>query len=342
MRYSGNDIGVTFDTRDGIVPLDPINLDGRELSFVLQVPSRRFSFDKKTWHLFGTELYYRETQYSRLYIYCPTLVYPKIEVKLEKSKPIDLEIEGRLLVCNFDKISMISTIIEHSKKAICRLQFMCGRFDLFTIRYSADYSISWNKVVRTNAPENTWAVIRENSTGLEYRMEDSIDIPAEMGDYTILEYYGDDFGSEFRTVKIQEHSFHIPVDTAKLIRAGDPFVSIWYHQHSIKFTWNDFRNLVEIDKPYNPSIQRSVQERFARLGASEEGYYLTVKNEIKSVILQDKNHLRLKNRAKRFKDGDPLFSYQLCCACLKINHDPEIEELKDSLKETAEVLERIS
>lgn len=342
VRYSGNDKGVTFDTRDGIVSLDPIILDGRELSLVLQVPSRRFSFDNKTWYMFGKELYYRETHHSRLYIYCPTLVFPKIDVKREGSKPIDLEIEGRLLVCDFAKIAKISTMIEYSKEAISRLSFKCGRFDLFSIRYSADYIISWNKVVRTNAPDNTWAVIRENSTGREYRLEDSINIPDDMGDYTILEYYGDDFGSECRTVKVQEHSFHIPAETANRIRAGDDFISIWYHHHSVKFTNNDFRNLVEIDKPYDPSIQRSVQERYARMGTHEEGYYLTVKNEIKRVILQDTNFLRLKKRARRFKEGDPLFSYQLCCAYLELDFDPEMEELKDSLKEKAELLERMS
>ena len=341
VRYSGNDIGVTFNTRDGIVSLDPISLDGRELTLVLQVPSRRFSFDKKIWYMFGKELYYRETQHSRLFIYCPTLVYPKIEVKTG-SKPIDLEIEGRLLVCDFTKISMISTMIEHSKQAISHLRFRCGRFDLFTIRYSADYSISWNKVIRTNAPDNTWAVIRENSTGREYRVEDSIEIPDDMGDYTILEFYGDDFGSECLTVKIQEHSFHIPAETAKLIRAGDDFISITYHHLSVKFTNIDFRNLVENDKPYDPSAQRSVQEKYARMGASEERYYLTVKNEIKNVILQDMNFIRLKKRAKRFTEGDPLFSYQLCCACLELSPDSEMEELKDSLKEKAKILERIS
>ena len=163
-----------------------------------------------------------------------------------------------------------------------------------------------------------------------------------MGDYTILEFYGDDFGSECLTVKIQEHSFHIPAETAKLIRAGDDFISITYHHHSVKFTNIDFRNLVEIDKPYDPSAQRSVQEKYARMGASEERYYLTVKNEIKNVILQDMNFIRLKKRAKRFTEGDPLFSYQLCCACLELSPDSEMEELKDSLKENAKILERIS
>lgn len=332
VRYTGNEAGVAFNTRDGVVSLDPMIMDGRELHLVLQIPSRRFSFDKKTWHMFGEEMYYRDTQSERIYIYCPTLVYPVIDVNYEGSKPINLEIEGRLLVCEMKKINQIGVMIEYSRQLIFKLKFKCGRFDIFIIRYTADYTFPENRIVRRNAPPNTWAVVRDDSTKSEYRIEDDFEIPEEVGDYTLLEYHEGDFGDDYRVVRNVSRFLSIPEDTSRLIMAGDPFVSILNRRYSKEYAWSDFRNLVEIDKPYDPMVQNEIRLKYQNAGEFEEKSYLMVEEAVRRAILADRNTIRLNARIWKFRDVDPAFCIELCNAYLTLDNSSEVREILSQLQ----------
>lgn len=332
ITYTGSSFPKQFNTSQGIVETGPMQVDGHEFSMKVQVPSRRFSFDMKQWYMFGTELYFRETQYSELYIYCPTLVYPEIRVNIENSKPVNLEVEGQMLRCNFSKIAQISSIIENSKKNISRLEFKCGRFSLFAIRYNADYQISKDLIVRSNAPMNTWSVCKEVPDGIEYEfVEDKIEIPKSMNNFEIIEYYGDDFGSECRVVASVSRSICIPVDIKGRIIAGDEFPRIFDKINSISLPGKDFKNLVEIEKPYSPEKQKQIRELYLDNTMRVKSYDNAV-DAVKKTILSDSNINRIKKRINRFREHDVIMTYRLCESYLKLVDDEMIRQLKDNLE----------
>lgn len=325
--YPGKEQGQAFRTEDGVVRLDPILMDGHEFTLSIQVPSRRFSFDKKTWHMFGETIYFREASASELYIYCPTLVYPSLTVNYENSKPIDLEIEGQYLKCSFSKISMISAIVENSKRNIYKLEFRCGGYDLFIIRYSADYGLKNGVISRFNCPPNTYGVCIEDGTGVEHRFETSLDLPKNADSCTIYEYYDDGFGKQRCRVRQIQYfdTFVVPSAKINIIRAGDDFISVTDLKCGLKFYYKDFRNIIDLDIEYDPVKQEQVDESYRSKGELFFGRYNMVKKEIVRVLISDPNYIRKKKRARRFMNYLPELSYELCKSIPETEKDKEIE-----------------
>ena len=330
--YSGNLEGKSFDTKSGVVVLDPLTIDGSEFTIILQVPSRRFSFDKKNWHMFGEVMYYRDTQASEIYIYCPTLVYPIIKAVYKNSKPIMLTIEGRYLKCEFSKISQIGDILEYSNKSIFKLKFMCGRFPLFVIRYSSDYCVKGDVIVRKSKVDNTVAEFVDKLTGYTARFDDSFKIPPLTERYQVMEYYDDGFGEQGRIVLTGFMGFQIPGDITGTILAGDDFGSIFYAKRTKSYNSSDFKNLIDIDSRYDPDKQKKIEEKYQAMEwAASEGYQ-EIKKAILKLFLSDSNYIRLKSRAKRFADDYPEVAYELCCVYQNKTKRSDLDELKGILE----------
>lgn len=341
MTY-GDGSQIEFNTSQGTIYTNPIDIDGHQLTLRIQIPSRRFSFDKSVWHMFGEELYYRDTHYSSLYIYCPTLVYPILSVDYHGSRPIPLQIEGQYLTTPFNKISQISSIIESSGKNISSLKFSCGRFGLFTIRYNADYIFEEGTIVRRNAPSSTMAVCRRMSDGEEIPfIDDRLTMPDDMGDFEIIEYYDDGFGSESRTVLKGGGSITIPPDIANRIRAGDDISYIIDRKRTIQLPGSDFRNIISLDSPYNPEKQVSIRDAYENMGIIYISLYREAVSAVKMAILADKNYQRIRKRIERFRLYDVVFTYELCEAFLSLKQDSNISELKDELSPMYERLKKI-
>ena len=325
---------IEFVTTQGIVETPTITVDGRDITLRMQVPSRRFSFDKKKWLLFGSELYYRDTEYTDLYIYGPTPVFPCIYVDYPESKPQNLNMEGPFMTCKFDRISRISTMIEYNPmKTTSMLKFLCDRQVLFIIRYNADYKISEDNITRSNPPENTRALIREIGTDREVEFDGNhVIIPYDFGDYDLIEVYDGGFISQERKVATVNRRLRLQAEAVGNILSGEDFTEIVCN--GMKFTGREFRNLVSWDRKYDPYVQNNIARRYESQGEPAYNTYLEVVSAIKDVIAGDKNVSRLKTRIMRFKDADPEFTLRLCNQYLvlseasKMSDDSEISRIR--------------
>ena len=330
--------GVVFNTIQGVVELPGLVTDGRELSIQVQVPSRRFSFDMKTWALFNSkELYFRDVERKQFYVYCPKLESPRITVNYEKSKPLALEIEGHCLICEFNKVVQIGYILERGHAYIPCMSFKCGQFDLFTIRYTADYELLPGRIKRTNAPKNTHSICRYES-GREIIFDgDSVTLLSDiMESVDVYECYDTGFGEEMR------FAFHADVQprlrTGKeTIRKGEIIkeLKIDYNGETITYGWSQINHLVGIDTPYERSHLMHVEDCYSR--SNGEKYSLELYNLIcqlvKDVILSDESIERIKKRIKRFKDEDPEFAIKLCERHLELRSDYEVMNNLSYLKQ---------
>lgn len=342
---------VAFDTVQGIVETPTIQIDGRDINLRMQVPSRRFSFDKKKWIMFGAELYYRNTGYTDLYIYSPTPVFPRIEVDFPRSKPQNLIMEGPYMTCGFDRIYMIPRMIEYSpEKTVAVLKFQCDGKMLFAIRYNADYKISksGDRIVRSNPPKNTRALIKEIGTDREMEFEgDRIEVPDDFGDYDLVEIYDNGFRPLERKVETVVRKLHLPPDVANSVLSGVDFTELTYNH--IRFVGKDFRNIVSYDREYDSHAQDDVDNRYEHQGESAYNAYLDVLSAIKDVFVTDKNIKRLRSRIMRFEDVDPAFTVRLCDQYLFVSskskmpndsENSEIESIRESLQKRIDNLDR--
>ncbi|MDD3379140.1 MAG: hypothetical protein PHG86_04060 [Candidatus Methanomethylophilaceae archaeon] len=324
--YTGNFDGIVFNTTQGVVELPKIDVDGRELFIRVQVPSRRFSFDTKKWMLFNSEeLYFRNVEGKQFFVYCPTLVFPQITVMYKDSKPLILEIQGIYLTCEFSKVNQIGALLENGRMYKPTMMFKCGRFDLFTIRYSADYSLSPGRITRINAPINTYAVC-EYATGEGVRFKDDIVIlPFDnINAVDVYEYYANDFGEQKR------FAFHANTQprlrTSKdSIQNGDTprKLKVDFNGETVLYDWDQVNYLISLDDQLDIDSCNYVRHYFSAIGSNKHSIelYDSVCELIKDAILSDESTDRLKKRIQRFKDVDVDFAIKLCKRCLEIRSD---------------------
>jgi hypothetical protein len=320
--------GIMFNTVQGVVELPKLNSDGRELSIQVQVPSRRFSFDMKTWILFNSkELYFRDVEKRQVYIYCPTLVFPRITVNYDGSKPLVLEIEGQYLTCEFKKVVQIGHILEMGHMYMPSMSFKCGRFDLFTIRYTANYELSSGSINRTNAPKNTHSLCKYESGKIIPFDGDSIILPSDVVESVdVYECYDTAFSEEMR------FAFH-PNTRPRLRTGGDIIwkgetpkeLKVDFNGETVTYGRELIDYLICIDTPYDADHGKCFRNQHSMntKGSSVE-LYDSVCGLIRDVILSDESTERLKRRIQRFKDGDPEFATKLCERHLELRSDRDV------------------
>jgi len=324
--YTGNFDGIVFNTTQGVVELPKIVVDGRELFICVQVPSRRFSFDTKKWILFNSEeLYFRNVEGKQFFVYCPTLVFPQITAVYKDSKSLPLEIQGLYLTCEFSKVNQIGTLLEYGRKYKPTMMFKCGRFDLFTIRYTADYFLAPGCIKRINALINTYAVC-EYETGEEVRFNDNIAIL--LSDNTdavdVYEYYDDGFGEQKRFAFHADTQLYLLTSKDSIQNGYTPNkLKVNFNGETILYDWDQVNYLISLDDPLDIDSCNYARHYFSTIGNNKYSIelYDSVCELIKDAILSDESTDRLKKRIQRFKDVDVDFAIKLCKRCLEIRSD---------------------
>lgn len=202
---------IQFNTAEGLVRIPDIFLDGRTIQISVQIPSRRYSFDKKNWRFFNEgELTPEDLQHEKIYIYCPTLVIPVIKADYEGSKPLNLDIEGMYQVAPIKSINMIGLMIDCAKIYKPTMHFKCGRFDLFTIRYTANYVLNGFTVSRSNAMKGTVAIAKLEDGAILGEFKNSFKLPTIYGGVIeIFEQTDDGFSQKERFAFSIDCNFHI-------------------------------------------------------------------------------------------------------------------------------------
>lgn len=341
LYYYGNSEGIAFNTTQGVVKLPDKSVDGRQLSIYIQVPSRRFSFDAKNWMLFNSsELYFRDVEKKQFYVYCPTLVFPQITADYGSSvpkNPLKLEIQGPYLTCEFKKIIQVGNIIEHNRMYVPVMRFKCGRFDLFTIRYTADYLLTPGRIKRSLAPRNTYAVCEYDSGEKVNFIEDMAILPSDiLESVNVFEYYDDGFNEGKR------FAFH--ANTQPRLRTGKEFIQrgetpnklkVVFNGETITYDWDQVNYLTRLDGPFDKDYREYVRRFFSADGIGRHSLelYDLVCELIKETILDDTSTERLKIRIQRFKDVDIDFSIKLCERCLDIRSDCSVINQLSQLKQ---------
>jgi hypothetical protein len=320
LRCNYFDKDIEFDTVQGVVELPPINVDGRILTITLEIPSRRYSFDKKHWTLFDSEeIYFRNITGKNIYIYCPELVIPSIKADMDKSRPLSLGIEGKYLVADFGRIEQIGQILQYSQTYMPKLSFYCDKFKLMTIRYYSSYSREGNKIIRLNAPNNTYGKLI--IPGMEpIIFEESVKIPQVYGfKIDVMECYDDGLSGELsiRATCINRE-FHIRCSESTIINGSEIkdfyFVCDKEEHH---YVGNPFYYLygVEEKQPDVPAIELE-RNSFDSMGALA---YPFLVEEIKNIIMKDRNAKRTATRMRNLCVIDKQFSIELGEHFLKSN-----------------------
>jgi len=329
LYYTDNQEGQPFNTTQGVVSLPAMNMDGRELTIVIQVPSRRFSFDTKKWMLFDSkELYFRDIEQKRLYIYCPTLVFPQILAIYPKATPQPLEIQGPHLTCEFKKVTLVGNQLNAARMYMPLMRFKCGRFNLFTIRYTADYEFFPWKIIRKNAPINTNAVcVCENGQRISF-LNDTAHIPPDVsGIIDVYEYYDDGFGEQKRFARSIHAEMKLEAKPEAIINGVTPdSITVIIGEIKMKYDWEQINYLVSLNDKLTAYDYQYALDYLPRIGDYNHSVelYGLVCDKIKDIILSDDSPERLKKRIGRFKTVDAEFTKRLCRRCLELGDDSAV------------------
>ena len=334
--HKGSSEGIVFNTTQGTVALPDMAVDGRTMSFIVQVPSRRFSFDKITWMLFNSsELYFRDIEKRQLYVYCPTLVFPLIIVNYKKSVPLKLEIEGPYLTCEFKKVVQIGYILEHARVYKPTMSFKCGRFDLFTIRYTADYEFKLKSIVQSNAPDKINAIC-EYSSGeiVDFAKGRAPILQDYMGDINVFEYYDDGFGEQKRFAFKLGVGIELITEIDAILNAECQAVKIKYNGNVIEYENGRIGHMVDMSKSFIIFEHEFIRKLFLKDEGGESSLKIfdATCKLIKDVMLKDSSTEHLKRRIKKFKKYDVDFAIKLCERALEIRSDREVINQLEELK----------
>lgn len=330
-EVTGFDETYHFDTMDGQVHTAPMVIDGREFVFGFQVPSNRYRIDEQPWRMFGNEMYFREAQGSKLFIYSPISLFPRIKVD-GFQKSFELGVEGNYLVFDFCRIAMLSRMIEASTKKWSVLKFCCGDEKIFSIRYTADYTYGKGAIIRKDAPPNTWAVVENVASGEKTPFEGDQCIVNDTDDLRVWEYYDAGFGSDRREAMFLKRSIDVEPSLVAAIISGEYVGRVDFAPGGMSFDAKYFRNLIRIDGMYDPE---SDLRMFKRNDPSDDkvAKYLMAYDAVRRVLINDVNIDRLRKRIVRFSTSDPELAIQLCDAYLKRSPNSDIRERRAELEE---------
>ncbi len=336
-KVTGFDGTYEFNTMDGMVSTEPMVLDGREFTFGFQIPSYRYRIDEKPWRMFGDEMYYREAQGTKLYIYAPTPLFPRISVK-GFDRSFELDVEGDYLIFDFEKIAKIDTIMAYSGDRKPMTSLHCGNRELFRIRYTADYTLSDGCIVRKNGPPNTFAIVKDASSEVErpfdgerYEIGDSDD------DLIVWEYYETDFGSDKREARRFKMGVSVDPSFEPALVSGECEGIIHFDVGGKKWYYNSrfFRNLISLDRPYDPDVD--LREFCKSDPSSNREIFFKAYDAVRKVLPHDSNIGRLKKRIKRFASAEPELTIQLCDSFLSRTDDADIEKLRGELEAESKI-----
>ena len=332
-KVTGFDRTYRFNTMDGTVCTEPMILDSREFTFSFQIPSYRYRIDDQPWRMFGDEMYYREAQGTKLFIYAPTPLFPRINAK-GFEKRFELDIEGEYLIFDFEKIAKIDDIMRYSNKRKSMIGLYCGNRELFRIRYTADYTISDCCIVRKNGPQDTYATV-ENASSHEERPFDGGRYEIEDGDDDLIvwEYYETDFGSEKREACCLKRSVSVDHSFEPAIVSGEFEGVILFEIEGKREQYDSrfFRNLMSLEGTYDPDTDL---QKFYKGNPSprEASNYAKAYNAVLRVLPHDPNINRLKARIKRFALKEPRLAIQLCDSYLNKTYNEDVANLKAELE----------
>ncbi len=317
---------IEFDTEQGVVTFD-MPMDGRILTITIQIPSNRYSFDKVHWKFFDSEeIYFRTLVHPRIYIYCPTPTLPTIMPQMVDSKPLNLDIEDKYLVAEMGRINQIGYLIEYGNRYIPKLDFRCGRFKLFTIRYYASYDRQDNVISRHDAPPCTYGKLIV--PGMDpIRFDDSVSIPNVYGcKMEIDECYDDGLSGEmpFKATWV-DREFHLSCDR-QLIIHGNRINKFPYRCDGVdhEYSGNPFYYLYGAEGPEpNPFALEMDRKALVGLDAAAFPYLL---EEVKTEVLKDRDAKRVLARMKRLAKVDREFAINLGEHFVKDNFSGLVEE----------------
>ena len=331
LTYGPDDETIEFNVSDGTVTTPIRNIDGRDISITVQVPSRRFSFDKRKWFLFGSrELYAKSMPCENIFIYTPVYEYPAIIVDFKGSKPQNLEIDGEYLRCDLHKINMIRAQMEQAKVMIPNLSFKCGNHDLFCIRYTADYSIFDRTITRSNIPEGTTTFLKTEDgqriqfTGDSFTLDDSI-----TGKVSVIESFDDGFDSSETLAFEADVGLTVDMDKDSIINGVIPEkIAITLNGQRIDVPKGLFDHLIIKEGPLDPDDLPFIESSYRELpvkNSIEVG--LTIARRIQNIILTDDDPKRILKRIHRFDKAYPEFTLELCEKYLSIEDDTSVRYL---------------
>lgn len=333
MRCSYIDEDVEFDTDRGDVALPAIKMDGRDLTITIQIPSRRFSFDKIHWKMFDSdEIYFQNFAHKNIYIYCPTLIIPVITANIKDSKPLNLDIDGRYLVADIGRIKQISCLLQYSSVYMPKIRFCCDKYDLFTIRYYASYERDGNIITRVDAPESTYGrlIVPDRDPII---FQDWVEIP-DVYDCIIQieECYDDGFSGELSIkVKKIDRGFYLACDP-NLIIHGSSINNFKYvcdgDEHY--YRGNPFYHIYGIDGPAPDKNALEIERK--AFNKMDEMAYPRLEDKVKEYILNDRDGKRTAARMMRLKDIDREFAIRLGENYQKKNTSVWVTEELSSLK----------
>lgn len=332
-RLWGSNELIEFDTSVGTVVTEPRTIDGRKLTFSIQVPSRRYQLDNRPWRVFGDELYFRDARASVLRVYTPDMEFPKIKVAGQK-KDFPLAVEGRNLTFDFSRIAMLAKAIEMSEDDISALTFEVGGNRIFTIRYSADYNRSGDRVEVSNIPANVRPVlVGERSRKIADIDGPSFMLPSGTEDLYVEEIYSDGFSEESRRVYSVRRSFVVN-DRSSIgsIQSGERYgIFVVHGREDIRCQAKDFQQLISLEDCYSRTEEESCRDSL-EAGSKQSLYYAEIRRAVRDVLVADKNPVRLCKRAVRFADGDPEFAAELYRRYIDITGDESAKPLLDSIQ----------
>ena len=335
LTYGPDDETIEFDISDGTVTTPVKNIDGRDISITIQVPSRRFSFDKKKWFLFGSkELYSKSMPCENIFIYTPIYEYPAITVNFKNSKKQNLEIDGEYLMCDLHNINMIRTIMEQAKVMIPSLSFRCGNHDLFRIRYTADYSIFDRTITRNNIPEGTTSFLETEDgqripfDGDSLTLEDTV-----TGRISIIESFDDGFDSSETLAFEADVGLTVDIDRESIICGKIPEkITITLNGKRLDVPEGLFDHLIITDGSLDPDDLPFIESSFMELPVKDShDVGMTISRRIQDIILTDNDLNRIMKRIHRFDRAYPEFALELCEKYLSIEDDTSIRYIAQYL-----------
>ena len=321
---------ITFDTTQGVVTLPPLPMDGRKLRITVEIPSRRYSFDKKYWILFNSEeIYYRNLSGDKIYIYCHDLVMPVIKPDLQGANVLNLDIEGKYLVADISRIKQIGDILEYSDIYLPKLLFYCDNFKLFTIRYYGEYRREGQHMIfRINAPNETYGkIIIPNTDPIIF--QESISIPAKYGcKISVEECYDNGFSGEL-SIKVICINREFDIKYKSEIIQGTQINEFKYVCDEITHHYlsNPFYYLYGLEESLPDQDEIDAQRKLFR--DLDEIAYSYIIDKIKEILLEDKNPDRVSIRIKRLWNIDNQYANELASNFIK---KYEGVKVKDTLK----------
>ena len=303
------------------------------MNITIEIPSKRYSFDKKHWKLFDSEeIYFRNLSGNNIYIYCPELIIPSIKADIKNSKPLRLDIDGKYLVADFGRIEQIGQMLQYSNAYVPKLSFSCDRFKLMTIRYHADYLVRQGILFRECAPPGTYGkIIAANHEPIVF--DDCAEIPYVFGDVIPIEECYDDGLSGELSIKVAEidRRFRICYDKG-LILNGNIIKKFSYECGGNKYSYsnNPFYPIYGIDgSEITKDAYMMEMEAMSPLGKIAYPYLL---EQIKEMLFQDMDATRVVKRMERVSKIDPYLAMEMGDRFLKNGVSAKVSDYLEVLK----------